>query len=128
MLPSEWRQPQQRQVITEYRHIRQEHMRSLKAVQFAEKQQNLAYSPEITRDMQHFRDKHALFLGVQRFREDYQAEKIRQEKEAQQRLEEQQRQVQQARLDRLQEQQRQEQQQAEQKKIRRPAPGRGFSR
>ncbi|CDH07598.1 43 kDa relaxation protein [Xenorhabdus bovienii str. oregonense] len=128
MLPSEWRQPQQRSVITEYRHIRQEQMRSLKAVQFMEKQENLTYSPEITCDMQNFRHKHELFHGVQRFREDYQAEKVRQAQEVQQRLEEQQRQEQQARLDRRLEQQRQEQHQAEQKKIRRPTPGRGFSR
>ncbi|MDX7990288.1 MobA/MobL family protein [Xenorhabdus sp. psl] len=127
MLPSEWRQPQQQRVIIEYRHIRQEHMNSLKVVQSSEKQGNLAYSPEIIRDMQNFRHKHEIFHGMQRFREDYQAEKIRQAKEAQQRLEEQQRQVQQARLDRLKEEQQRQKQQADQKKRRRHSPGRNFS-
>ncbi|MDC9623856.1 MobA/MobL family protein [Xenorhabdus sp. XENO-7] len=130
MLPSEWRQPQQRSVITEYRHIRQEQMRSLKAVQFVEKQENLAYSPEMTCNMQNFRNKHDLVNGMQRFREDYQQDKedkVRQAQEARQRLEEQQRQAKQARLLERQreEHERQERQHAEQKKMqrRRHKPG-----
>ncbi|MDE9545190.1 MobA/MobL family protein [Xenorhabdus bovienii] len=125
MLPSEWRQPQQRSVITEYRHIRQEQMRSLKAVQFVEKQENLTYSPEIMRNMQNFQNKHVLFNGMQRFREDYQQDK---EDKVRQALEAQQRQAEQAKLlERLQreEHEQQERQRAEQKKMqqRRHKPG-----
>ncbi|MDE9447376.1 MobA/MobL family protein [Xenorhabdus bovienii] len=127
MLPSEWRQPQQRSVITEYRHIRQEQMRSLKAVQFMEKQENLTYSPEITRNMQSFRNKHDLVNGMQRFKANYEQEKGHQAQEVLQRLEEQQRQAEQARLlERQREKhERQERQRAEQKKTqqRRHKPG-----
>ena len=121
MLPSEWRRPQERSVIMEFRHIRREQINSQHVVHLMEKQDKIAYSPEIIRDMRDFRCKHELFNGMQRFKEDYQQDKLQQEQEERVMLQN----KQQA------EYERQVQQRAEQEKKlqqrQRHSPGKGFS-
>ncbi|PHM29070.1 MobA/MobL family protein [Xenorhabdus innexi] len=126
MLPSAWRNPLERSAIIEFRHIRREQETSQHVLHLMEKQDEIVYSPEITRDMNHFQCKHELFNGMRQFKENYQQEAQKKQQE----LEEIKRQEERLRLLEKQraEHDRQIRQQAEQEKKQRHSPKMGFSR
>ncbi|MBD2799132.1 MobA/MobL family protein, partial [Xenorhabdus sp. M] len=88
MLPSEWRNPQERSTIIEFRHIRREQENSEHVLHLMEKQDEIVYSPEITRDMNRFQCKHELFNGMRQFKANYQQDKLQKAQKKQQKIEE----------------------------------------